>query len=113
MRVVRIMSDAKAREKPCLRCGYSLRKILDARYCPECGLSVWLSLNPDDSLDRSSPPWTRRLAMASWIMAAAQVIGLAAIVAAWWDRRKIRIAASRWTTGPFMPGYSFYARWQT
>jgi hypothetical protein len=113
MRVVRVMSDAKAREKPCLRCGYSLRKLLDARYCPECGLSVWLSLNPDDSLDRSSPPWTRRLAMSSWIMAAAQIIGLAALVVAWWHHRQIRIAISRTTTRPFTLGYSMYAMWQT
>ena len=44
MPLVIIKSDRRAREKPCLRCGYSLRRI-DSTHCPECGLSVWLSLN--------------------------------------------------------------------
>ena len=34
MPLVLIKSDPKAREKPCIRCGYSLRKILE-RYAVE------------------------------------------------------------------------------
>jgi ribosomal protein S27AE len=49
--VKQFQSDARAREKPCLRCGTSLRKNLDDKYCPECGLSVWLSLNLNDTLE--------------------------------------------------------------
>jgi NO-binding membrane sensor protein with MHYT domain len=75
MPVVMIKSDPRAREKPCLRCGYSLRKI-DATHCPECGLSVWLSLNNNDGLDASHPEWLRQMSSALWAMAAAQLLGL-------------------------------------
>src|SRR3954466_6376187 len=75
MPLVMIKSDPRAREKPCLRCGYSLRKI-DATHCPECGLSVWLSLNNNDGLDASRPEWLRRMATALWILAGAQGVAL-------------------------------------
>lgn len=75
MPLVLIKSDPRAREKPCLRCGYSLRKI-DATHCPECGLSVWLSLNNNDGLDSSRPEWLRRMANALWGMAAAQLVAI-------------------------------------
>lgn len=80
MHIVLVKGDRKAREKPCLRCGYSLRKNFDAKYCPECGLSVWLSLSANDGLDWSSPPWLTRLAIASLVMAVAQLLGLVAYV---------------------------------
>jgi hypothetical protein len=85
MPVVMIKSDPRAREKPCLRCGYSLRKI-DATHCPECGLSVWLSLNNNDSLDASRPEWLRRMAAALGLMAAAQLLALFpfAMIALFW-----------------------------
>jgi hypothetical protein len=78
MHVTLVKSDPRAREKPCLRCGYSLRKIIDSKHCPECGLSIWLSLNSNDTLDWSNPAWLRRMALATWVLAAAQVIGIAA-----------------------------------
>ena len=77
MPLVMIKSDARAREKPCLRCGYSLRKI-DAMHCPECGLSVWLSLNAHDHLDRSNPEWLRRMAVGLIVMAVAMLPALLA-----------------------------------
>jgi len=76
MPLVIVKSDPRAREKPCLRCGYSLRKIMDARNCPECGLSVWVSLNQNDSLDWSRPEWLRGIALAAMVMAAAQGLGI-------------------------------------
>src|SRR3954466_10596677 len=76
MPLVLVKSDPKAREKPCLRCGYSLRKLLDARNCPECGLSVWVSLNSNDSLDWSRPDWLRAIALGALIMAGSQVLGM-------------------------------------
>src|SRR3954469_19121949 len=76
MPLVLIKSDPKAREKPCLRCGYSLRKTLDARNCPECGLSVWVSLNQNDSLDWSRPDWLRQIAVGAFVMAGAQLLGM-------------------------------------
>jgi hypothetical protein len=74
-----IKADPRGREKPCLRCGYSLRKITDSNYCPECGLSVWLSLNQNDTLEMCSPDWLRRMAVGVWILAAASVISLAVL----------------------------------
>jgi hypothetical protein len=81
MPLVLIKSDKKAREKPCLRCGYSLRRI-DSLHCPECGLSVWRSLNSNDALDWSHPLWLARLSKASAVLAVVQVIGLVAYLAA-------------------------------
>jgi hypothetical protein len=73
-----IKSDPRAREKPCLRCGLSLRKLLDAKHCPRCGLSVWLSLNQNDAIDWSNPTWLRFLSIGAAIVAIAQAIALAA-----------------------------------
>lgn len=81
MLVTIVKSDKRSREKPCLRCGYSLRKLIDSKYCPECGLSIWLSLNQNDALERSNPAWLRRLAVACIALAAAQVMGMVMLVA--------------------------------
>jgi hypothetical protein len=80
MPVTIIKADPRAREKPCLRCGYSLRRLTDGTHCPECGLSVWLSLNQNDTLEMSNPEWLRRMAVALWVMAAASLVSLAAYV---------------------------------
>lgn len=73
-----IKADRRAREKPCIRCGYSLRKVTDSPRCPECGLAVWLSLNNNDTLDNSNPEWLRRSALACWLLAAACFVACAA-----------------------------------
>ena len=75
MRVTIIKSDVRSREKPCLRCGYSLRKI-DSTHCPECGLSLWISLNSNNHLDRSSPDWLRRMALGLIVMTIAMLPGV-------------------------------------
>jgi len=77
-----IKSDPRAREKPCIRCGYSLRKITDSTHCPECGLSVWLSLNQNDTLEMSNPEWLRRMAWGLLILAVASMLATAAYVPA-------------------------------
>jgi hypothetical protein len=66
--LVMIKSDRRAREKPCLRCGYSLRGLLDAKNCPECGLPVWISLNGNDSLEWSNPLWLRRIVPGAYLL---------------------------------------------
>ena len=73
-----ILSDPRAREKPCLRCGRSLKKNLDDRHCPDCGLSLWISLNPNDSLEWSNAAWLRATAQGAWILAGAQLVAIAA-----------------------------------
>src|SRR5215210_5353683 len=78
-----MVNDKRAREKPCLRCGYSLRQIPDARHCPECGLSAWLSLHEGDALDRSNPAWLLRLTFASAMLAIAQGITFALWISTW------------------------------
>lgn len=70
MPIVRIQSDPRARLKPCLRCGYSLRNNPDARVCPECGLPVWLTLGGNDDLEMSNPRWLGRLSLAVALLAA-------------------------------------------
>lgn len=77
MPLVRVHSDPRAREKPCLRCGYSLRRI-ESTHCPECGLSVWRSLNANDELDWSNPLWLSKLVHACRLLAVTQLVGLAA-----------------------------------
>jgi hypothetical protein len=82
----RIVNDPRARDKPCLRCGYSLRKLEEARHCPECGLAVWLSLNGNDSLEFSNPLWLRRQSLACGLLALAQSVASltwSAFFAAW------------------------------
>ncbi len=66
-------SDERARLRPCLRCGYSLRNNLDAKRCPECGLNVWLSLTKNNALNMSNPDWLRRMAIGSLVLAIASV----------------------------------------
>lgn len=78
MYVREFTSDARAREKPCVRCGLSLRKHLDERHCPQCGLSVWMTLNGNDALDYSKPDWLRQAARGMAVMAAIQVLAYAA-----------------------------------
>lgn len=73
MPLVRIQSDPRARLKPCLRCGYSLRNNPDARVCPECGLSVWLTLGGHDDLEMSNPQWLGRLTLAAGLLAVANI----------------------------------------
>jgi hypothetical protein len=101
MPLVLIKSDPKAREKPCLRCGYSLRKIMDARNCPECGLSVWVSLNQNDSLDWSRPEWLRQIATGALVMAVGQGVGIlmgVLLVMPWmWGS-----AVTAWVTGVYL-----------
>lgn len=79
--LVLIKSDARARLRPCLRCGYSLRNVPDARVCPECGLAVWLSLSGNDDLELSNPQWLRRVATAMLVLAAAHAILFAGVIA--------------------------------
>lgn len=82
MHIKRVISDPKARQKPCVRCGLSLKKHLDERYCPRCGLSVWMSLNQNDSLEYSNPAWLRKASTGAWVLAMAQPLALAAYLVA-------------------------------
>ena len=80
-----IKSDPRARLKPCLRCGYSLRNVPDARLCPECGLPIWLTLGGNDDLEMSNPQWLRRLAVGSLMLGVAHaMLTLAVLVLHAW-----------------------------
>jgi hypothetical protein len=79
MPFVMMKPDQRARLKPCLRCGYSLRNNIDARNCPECGLAVRISLANDDSLHMSNPAWLRRLAWGAAVFLAANILAMAAM----------------------------------
>ena len=76
-----IKSDPR-HKKPCIRCGYSLRKITKSNHCPECGLSVWLSLNQNDTLEMSNPEWLRRMVWGLLVLAVASVLATAAFAPA-------------------------------
>jgi hypothetical protein len=60
-----LVSSERARSKPCLRCGYSLRHVMDRAHCSECGLPIWISLNGNDSLGLSNPDWLFTTAFAA------------------------------------------------
>jgi hypothetical protein len=67
------------RDKPCWRCGYSLRKLpLESRNCPECGLAVRISLSGDPSLHIADQRWLLRLALGA--VACAIAVGLPLVV---------------------------------
>ena len=89
MPLVVIKTDPRAREKPCIRCGYSLRKVTDSPHCPECGLSVWLSLNNNDALDASNPAWLRGMAVALCVIAASGLLAFAALLPATADAYRV------------------------
>jgi hypothetical protein len=74
------MPTPHPRDKPCRRCLAPLVKV-DDRHCPTCGLSVWFSLNPNDSLDTANPAWTRSIIIGACLLAAALAFGIAASVA--------------------------------
>ncbi len=78
-----LTSDPHAREKPCLRCGYSLRKLEDSRNCPECGLAIWITLSGNESLDLSNPAWLRKQSLGTTLILAAQIALLAILLCAW------------------------------
>src|SRR5688572_11341491 len=82
MPLVLLKADPRARLKPCLRCGYSLRNITDARNCPECGLAIRLSLSGDDALDVSRPEWVRGLSVALAVSVVPHLLVLGVVVAA-------------------------------
>ena len=69
MRGVILVSDKKARQKPCLRCGYSLLRIAGAKNCPECGLAVRVSLAGNSALEWSNPRWQRVIALGFAVLA--------------------------------------------
>src|SRR5688572_30721112 len=79
MSFVMTKPDQRARLRPCLRCGYSLRHIIEARNCPECGLAVRISLSGDDSLEMSDPAWVRRQRLAAATLLLAHIGGLVAM----------------------------------
>jgi hypothetical protein len=83
MRGVILVSDKKARLKPCLRCGYSLLRIAGAKNCPECGLAVWVSLGGTSALEWSNPRWQRIIALASCVLILGLVCRLP-IFASYW-----------------------------
>ncbi len=74
-----LISDKRAKLKPCLRCGYSLLHIAGARNCPECGLAIRISLSGNRGLEWSNPRWQRFLALACCVL----VLGLFCRILGW------------------------------
>jgi hypothetical protein len=64
-----LVPDKQARQKPCLRCGYSLRSIVSAKNCPECGLAARISLSDNRALEWTNPSWQRGLAVGFGVLA--------------------------------------------
>jgi len=81
MPLVIVKADRRAREKPCLRCGYSLRKLFETKRCPECGLPIFISLGNNQTLEWSNPAWVRKLSLACWVLAGAQLLLLTIFIA--------------------------------
>ena len=83
MPLVMLKSDPRARLKPCLRCGYSLRNVPDARACPECGLAIWITLGGNDELGMSNPAWLRRVALGAVALAASNLALIGGVIVGW------------------------------
>src|SRR2546421_680903 len=80
MPVVIIRADRRARGEPCLRYGYSLRKLMDAKRCPECGLPIFISLGNNQTLEWSNPAWVGKLSLACWMLVGSQGLLLALVI---------------------------------
>lgn len=78
-----LIADKRARLKPCVRCGYSLIRLADARNCPECGLAVRVTLAGNKGLEWSNPGWQRFLAFAFALLAVGFFCKMLASAADW------------------------------
>jgi hypothetical protein len=56
----------------CLRCGYDLRGLEADKVCPECGLGVGRSLDPQSEFHRGRPIWLNKLSTGSRLLLATQ-----------------------------------------
>lgn len=60
--------DLDARDRPCVRCGYSLMGHDERGRCPECGLPAYWSLRAPENLSQYPAAWVGRMSWATRLL---------------------------------------------
>jgi hypothetical protein len=68
-----VQSSAVPSDPLCLRCGYNLRGLDAEKVCPECGLGVARSLDPQSEFHRGRPIWLNKLAAGARLLLTTQI----------------------------------------
>src|SRR5829696_7119424 len=74
-------ADLDQRDRPCVRCGYSLMGHDERGRCPECGLPAYWSLRAPDNLSQYPPAWVARMSWATRMLFVTYLGSAAALLA--------------------------------
>ena len=74
-------ADLDTRDRPCVRCGYSLMGHDEHARCPECGLATYWSLRAPEKLSQYPAAWIARMSWATRLLLLTYAGAAAALLA--------------------------------